>query len=119
VNRVTNLGPPREETPSKAFAAYQLVQLAFVPPSVGDTVVAMDAIDSGSASALTPGTRVSITYSLRDPRAARMDGAPRTFARTNLVGLWTVGLAVFAAIGLLLLGGRSWRRIRRRAAEHS
>jgi hypothetical protein len=119
VNRVTNLGPQREETPSKAFAVYQLVQLAFVPPSVGDTVVAMDAIDEGSVSALAPGTRVAITYALHDPRAARMEGARRTFARTNRVGLWTLGAVVFAVIGLLLLARAAWGRLRQRGAGRS
>jgi hypothetical protein len=116
INRVTELGPRREEVPSKAFAAYQLVQLAFVPQSVGDTVVAMDAIDDGSVPGLAPGASVAITYSMTHPRAARVDGARRTFARTNLVGIWTIGSVVLAVIGLLLLGRASMRRIRGRTA---
>ena len=119
VNRVTELGPRREEVPSKAFAGYQLVQLAFVPQAVGDSVVAMDAIDDGSVPGLAPGARVAITYSLTDPRAARVDGARRTFARTNLMGIWTLGSTVLAVIGLLLLGRASLHRIRGRPADVS
>jgi hypothetical protein len=75
----------------------------------------MDAIDDGSVPGLVPGVLVGITYSSMHPRAAQLDSARRTFARTNLVGMWTLGLLVVAIMGLLVLGAASVRKIRARA----
>jgi hypothetical protein len=120
VHRVTKLGPQGsrgEEAPSQAYAPYQLVELAFVPAAVGDTVLAMDAVDDRSVPGLAPGARLAVTYALADARVAQIDGASRTFARKNVAGIWTLGPLVLIAIAILVLGWTFLRRLWARAAE--
>ena len=113
VDRVTRLGEGSEAAGSEALAPYQLVTLAFVPTTVGDSVTAIDAIDDGSVPGITAGARLAVTYSLAHPRVARIDGARRTFARKDVAGLLIVGpLELALVLGILALGAKLLRRLR-------
>lgn len=116
VDRITRQGEGDEMQGFELLEPYQLVGLAFVPERVGDTVLAVDAVDDGSVRGLAPGVRLTVTYDLARPRAARIDGATRTFTRKNIVGLWTIGPATLAVlVGVFVLGRTLLERLRAKA----
>lgn len=61
---------------------YQVVELAVSLPG-GDTVVAVDAVDSGSVTGLSHGARLPVHYDPRAPRDARLAAGTRRFAQDN------------------------------------
>lgn len=111
VHQVTRIWQSRRRSGEEAAQPYSIVELAFVPQGMADPVVAVDLVDAKSVPGLEKGGTVPISYSLRDPRWARIDGATRTYYWKNLRGLGLIGLGIGA---LILLG---WLFGRRRAAR--
>lgn len=114
ITRIDRAWGTRRRSSEPAAQPYLLVELEFVPEGRAGRVVAVDMVDEGSVRGLERQARVAITYSLADPRRARIDGATRTYVWKNLS---TSGLAIIllsiAVAGLIALGGRL--RGRRRA----
>jgi hypothetical protein len=92
---------------------YQVAQLSFAMPG-GDSVLAVDAVDSGSVAGLAFGATVPVRYDPREPRAARIAGGTRTFLERNryhfrvpVIGLAILGM--LGAWGARSRRTRSWR----------
>jgi hypothetical protein len=62
---------------------FEVATLAFVPASVGDTVVTADAVDAGSVAGLTPGANRAVRYDPAAPRNAQLASGTRTYAARN------------------------------------
>ena len=91
---------------------YQVVQLA-VPVRGGlDTVLAVDAVDSGSVQGLAHGARLSVELDPAAPRDAQLAGATRRFVEANRYHFL---IPVLGCVVLGALGGLTyrWRRSRR------
>ena len=95
---------------------YQVVQLALMAQGIGDTVLAVDAVDSGSVKGLAHGARLPVRLDPAAPREAQLAGGTRHFARANRFHF------LFPVLGCVILGALAaltyaWRRSRRAAAE--
>lgn len=94
---------------------YDIVQVQFAPEGTAGPVIAVDAIDAGSAD-VRPGLRVEIAYAATEPRTATLFGATRTHYWLNPLGLGAmlalpvILLAALAFWGLMRLRKRmrSW-----------
>ena len=108
---VTRVWGGRRTQSEEAVQPYTIVELSFTPQGMTDPVRAVDMIDAGSVASLQENAAVPITYSVRNPRWAQIDGARRTYYWKNLRTF-----AVIAAL-LAVLFGVSWlfRRVRKRA----
>ena len=113
VHQVTRIWETRRRSGEEAAQPYSIVELAFVPEGRTDPVVAVDLVDAKSVPGLEKGGTVPISYSVRDPRSAQVDGATRTYYWKNLRGIGLIGLGV----GVLLLLG--WLFGRRRAGRRA
>jgi hypothetical protein len=84
---------------------YALVQLAVSPTGRGDTVVAMDAVDSLTATHLTVQASFIATYPASDPRAAELAGAGRRFRQGNVARnvLLTLALLLILVVPVVVL----------------
>ncbi len=96
-----------------------MVDLELVPAGAASPVHALDRVDRDSVAGLRKGAIVRVEYPLSDPRAARIEGATRTYpgkALTYLLEL-TFGLAALAmlvvwpAIALLDRIGHRFRNV--------
>jgi hypothetical protein len=91
---------------------YQVVQLRLQVPGWADSVLAVDAVDSGSTAGLAFGATLPVRYDPESPREARLSQGARTFMERNryhyLVPV--VGVGVLGTLGAW--GWRS-RRVRR------
>jgi hypothetical protein len=90
---------------------YQVVQLAIMAGGAGDTVLAVDAVDSGSVRGLVHGARLPVRLDPAAPRDAQLAGGTRTFARANRFHFLipVLGCVVLGALAGL---GYRWRRSR-------
>jgi hypothetical protein len=91
---------------------YQVVQLALRAGAIGDTVIAVDAVDSGSVKGLAHGARLPVRLDPGAPREAQLAGATRDFARANRFHF------LIPVLGCVILGALAgltyrWRRSRR------
>jgi hypothetical protein len=95
---------------------YQVAQLILAVPGRGDSVVAVDAVDSGSVASLAFGATVPIRYDPRDPRGARLAEGRRTFLERNRYHFRVpvFGLAILGILGAW--GARRGRTRKRQAA---
>ena len=95
---------------------YQVVQLALMAEGIGDTVLAVDAVDSGSVKGLVHGARLPVRLDPAAPREAQLAGGTRHFARANRFHFLipVLGCVILGALAALTYG---WRRSRRAAAE--
>jgi hypothetical protein len=95
---------------------YQVVQLA-VPTNGGrDTVLAVDAVDSGSVAGLDFGALMQVRLDPAAPRGARLATATRRFVDANRYHM-IVPVVGCGILGTLAAVGYRWRRRRRDAAE--
>ena len=97
---------------------YQVVQLRLATPGRPDTVLVVDAVDSGSVAGLAVGAAVPVRYDPQEPRNARLVQGTRKFIERNryhfLPGV--IGIPVLGMIaGLGVRWGR--RRSARSASE--
>jgi hypothetical protein len=89
---------------------YQVVQVEVPIHGRPDSVLAVDAVDSGSVAGLTAGAVLRVRYPPDDPRAALLTDGARTFLTRNRYHYFpiVVGLPL---IGILAAWGfRSRRR---------
>lgn len=93
---------------------YQVVELRVVPAGRRDTVLAIDAVDSGSVRELSIGADLPVRYDPLAPRHARLASGTRTFIGRNRYHYMPVAIGV-PALGVLAALG--FRRRRRRPAE--
>ena len=111
----TSRGTRRRQRASRSLrklpAPYQVVQLRFLPAGRTDSVLAADAVDSGSVPGLAHLAMLRVRYDPRAPREARLVQGTRTFPEKNryhnlVPVLFAVGVGVFMAL--------VWRVRRRR-----
>ena len=88
----------RSSSTRRLAMPYQVVQLHVPLPGGRDSVLAVDAVDSGSVAGLTHGAILPIRYDPRTPRHARLAQGARTYLDRNRYHYRT------AVIGLPLLG---------------
>jgi hypothetical protein len=95
---------------------YQVVYLRLAAPGSADTVLALDAVDSGSVAALSVGAVLPVRYEPGTPRNARLADGTRRFIERNryhfLPGI--VGIPVLA-----MLAGIGFRRRRLRSERRA
>ena len=91
---------------------YQVVQLALAAGSAGDTVLAVDAVDSGSVKGLAHGARLPVRLDPAAPRDAQLSGGTRHFTRANRFHFLipVLGCVVLGALAGLTYRWRSSRR---------
>jgi hypothetical protein len=106
----------RSESATRLAVPYQVVQLQVPVPGRPDSLLAVDAVDSGSVARLTVGAVLLVRYPTDDAREARLTDGTRTFVVRNryhflpaVVGLPLLGM----------LGGWGFRSRRKRRAERS
>ena len=90
---------------------YLVVQLVFVVPGHPDSILAVDAVDSGSVAGLDYGATVPVRYDPRDPREGRLAEGRRTFLERNRYH-FRVPMVGLAIIGMLGAWGARARRTR-------
>jgi hypothetical protein len=95
---------------------YQVVELQIPVAGGPDSVVAVDAVDSGSVTGLTYGAVLRVRHSSDDPRAAMLAEGTRTFVARNRYHFL---LAVVALPLLGILGGWGFRHRRARAGSRA
>jgi hypothetical protein len=78
---------------------FDVVEVEFTPPMLGQPVHATDAVDAGSLRGLESGAPLSIRYATATPRTIRIAGGTRTFRATNARGM----LEQIAIVGGMLL----------------
>ena len=90
---------------------YQVVQLAIPSNGGRDTVLAVDAVDSGSVAGLAFGALLPVRLDPSTPREARLAGATRRFVDANRYHMIVpvVGLGILGTLGAMSYG---WRRRR-------
>jgi hypothetical protein len=93
---------------------YQVVQLLVARPGRGDSVLAMDAVDSGSVAGLALGAVVAVRYDPDAPREARLVQGTRTFIERNRYHFLPAVIGL-PALGMLIAIGFRWGRRRRGA----
>ena len=109
--RTHNRRPGRFRFDRRLDLPYQVVEL-HLPNVSGDTVLAVDAVDSGSVAGLAHGARLPVRLDPAAPREARLAGGTRRFAEVNRYHL--VGPVFgFVILGTLAASGYAWRRSRR------
>ncbi|HEX6643072.1 MAG TPA: DUF3592 domain-containing protein [Gemmatimonadales bacterium] len=115
---------PERITPSRTYsprfdnrleAPYQVVQLALVSDAVGDTVLAVDAVDSGSVKGLAHGARLPVRLDPATPRGAQLAGGTRRFVDANRFH-FLMPVAGCVILGALMALAYGWRRSRRAGA---
>lgn len=82
---------------------YYVVELGFVPAGARDTVVAVDAVDSGSVAGLTHGATFSVRYDPRSPRSAVLAAGRRTYPVRNRPLYWFFAGVLPAALTVLVV----------------
>jgi hypothetical protein len=97
---------------------YQVVQLALASAVIGDTVLAVDAVDSGSVKGLAHGARLPVQLDPAAPREAQLAGGTRHFARANRFHF------LIPVLGCVILGALAgltyrWRRSRRTVEQRN
>jgi hypothetical protein len=114
IRHITKVGGNGRSRAMTAWQPFDVVELSFLPEGRREAVTSVDSVDAGSVSNLAVGTPVTVAYSQRHPRAARIVGASREHA-------WKNNLEVFAVPGvaallLLLLAARGRWHPRPRSA---
>jgi hypothetical protein len=82
---------------------YVVVGLTFVPAGRRDSVVAVDAVDSGSVAGLAWGATLPVRYDPAFPRAARLVAGRRTHPERNRSLYWSMIAGIPAGVTALAL----------------
>lgn len=90
---------------------YQVIELRIPVQGRGDTVLAVDAVDSGSVQGLALGARLPVRLDPAAPREAQLAGATRQFAEANRYH-FLIPVVGFAILGTLAGLAYGWRRKR-------
>jgi hypothetical protein len=91
---------------------YQVVHL-LVPAGRSDTVLAIDAVDSGSVRGLSIGADLPIRFDPNAPRNARLVPGTRSFIRRNRYHYLPIAIGL-PALGMLAALGYRWGQRRKR-----
>ena len=89
---------------------YYVVELGFVPRGARDTVVVVDAVDSGSVAGLTYGARLPIRYDPGSPRNGVLAAGRRTYPAGNRPLYWFFAAGIPAALTVLFVLALNRRR---------
>ena len=82
-SRVSNTGGRTSRFNRRLAIPYEVVELG-IPVSGGhDTVIAVDAVDSGSVPGLAHGARLPVRLDVAEPREAQLAGGTRRFVEAN------------------------------------
>lgn len=95
---------------------YQVVQLALAAGAGGDTVLAVDAVDSGSVEGLAHGARLPVRLDPAAPREAQLVGGTRTFASANRFH-FLIPVLGCVTLGALAALTYRWRRSHRTSSK--
>jgi hypothetical protein len=106
----------RSESATRLAMPYQVVQLQVPVPGRADSLLAVDAVDSGSVAGLAVGAMLRVRYPKDDARVALLTEGARTFVVHNRYHYLPAVVAV-PLIGML--GAWGFRSRRRRRAERS
>jgi hypothetical protein len=90
---------------------YEVVELRIPVQDGRDTVLAVDAVDSGSVQGLAFGARLPVRLDPAAPREAQLAGATRRFAEANRYH-FLIPVVGFAILGTLAGLAYRWRRKR-------
>jgi hypothetical protein len=90
---------------------YEVVELRIPVQDGRDTVLAVDAVDSGSVHGLVFGARLPVRLDPAAPREAQLAGATRQFAQANRYHFLVpvVGFAILGTLAVLAYGRRRKR----------
>jgi hypothetical protein len=89
---------------------YYVVELGLIPWGARDTVVAVDAVDSGSTAGLTHNAILPVRYDPRSPRHAILAAGGRTYPVRNRPLYWLFAAVAPAALTVLLVLALGRRR---------
>jgi hypothetical protein len=103
-------GSPAFQFKHRLEIPYQVVELQ-LPNVSGDTVLAVDAVDSGSVKGLVQGARLPVRLDQAAPRQAHLAGGTRRFVEANRYH-FAVPVFGFVILGTLAALGYAWRRSR-------
>jgi hypothetical protein len=92
---------------------YQVVELRMAGPAGADSVLAVDAVDSGSVAGLALGAILPARLDPGDPREARLSGGTRHFIERNRYHF------LIPVVGVGLLGGLAAYGFRRRRTRRA
>jgi outer membrane protein OmpA-like peptidoglycan-associated protein len=91
---------------------FEMVDVEFTPVARGESVHALDRVDSGSVAGLREGVSVPVTYPLSDPRAGTMAVGTRQYARRALIYVLGLTYGVGGALTIVaVLIGYALRRL--------
>jgi hypothetical protein len=90
---------------------YQVVQLRLASPGRGDSVLVVDAVDSGSVAGLALGAALPVRYDPEAPRKARLVQGTRRFVERNRYHFLPAVIGV-PVLGMLAGVGFRWGRRR-------
>jgi hypothetical protein len=106
----------RSESTTRLAVPYQVVQLQVPVPGRSDSLLAVDAVDSGSVAGLAAGATLPVRYPADDARGALLTEGARTFVVRNRYHYLP---AVIGVPLLGVLGGWGFRSRRKRRVERS
>jgi len=106
----------RSESTTRLAVPYQVVQLEVPVGGQQDSLLAVDAVDSGSVAGLAVGAMLRVRCPKEDARAALLTEGTRTFVVRNRYH-YLPAVVVVPLIGMLGAGG--FRSRRKRRAERS
>ena len=104
----------RSESTTRLAMPYQVVQLQVPVPGRADSLLAVDAVDSGSVAGLAVGAMLPVHYPKDDARAALLTEGTKTFVVRNRYH-YLPAVVVVPLIGML--GAWGFRSRRKRGAE--
>jgi hypothetical protein len=102
----------RSESATRLEMPYQVVQLQVPTGDRPDSLLAVDAVDSGSVAGLEPGVVLRVRYPAAEPRAALLTTGTRTFMVRNRYHYLPAAIAL-PLIGMLGAWGYRLRRNRK------
>ena len=106
----------RSESTTRLAVPYQVVQLQVPAPRQPDSLLAVDAVDSGSVAGLAVGAMLRVRYPKDDARAALLTEGTRTFVVRNRYH-YLPAVVVVPLIGML--GAWGFQSRRKRHVERS
>jgi hypothetical protein len=106
----------RSESTTRLAVPYQVVQLQVPLPGRPDSLLAVDAVDSGSVAGLAVDAMLPVRYPTNDARAALLTNATRTFVVRNRYH-YLPAVIVVPLLGVL--GGWGFRSRRKRRVDRS
>jgi hypothetical protein len=95
---------------------YQVVELSVPIPGGRDTVIAVDAVDSGSVAGLSHGAQLPVRLDPAAPREAQLAGGSRQFVEANRYH-FRIPVLGCGLLGMLAALAYRWRRKRRAGAR--